>query len=123
MEEYIQAEPKGLAQEEDIWAEPKGLTREDQIFLTFASIFLAALIVMLMFLIKITMALFGLSVDEASLGIGFKEAFISSVFISFFFMIVFAVIAGDGFIGELGLMIACFFVMLVFFTISIAYIF
>ena len=53
-------------------------------------------------------------------GVGWRSAFISAIALSFVFMVVFALVAGDGVIGELGIMIASYFVMVLFFTVSIA---
>ncbi|MBC6438723.1 MAG: hypothetical protein GDA52_11510 [Rhodobacteraceae bacterium] len=56
----------------------------------------------------------------ASAGVGFREAFIASLVISFFLIVVFALVAGDGALGELTMVIFGFFLMVAFFTISIA---
>lgn len=53
-------------------------------------------------------------------GIGWRSAFISSIVLSFVFMVIFAIVAGDGVLGELGIMVVGFFVMVLFFTVSIA---
>jgi hypothetical protein len=58
--------------------------------------------------------------DAVDAGIGFRNAFFVSFGLSFFFMIIFSLFAGDGFVGELGIMLGGYFVMLVFFTVSIA---
>lgn len=53
-------------------------------------------------------------------GVGWQGAFVSAIVISFFFVLIMALIAGDGVIGEFGLMVIAFFLMVVFFTFSIA---
>lgn len=62
---------------------------------------------------------FGLAVG-ASAGVGFRDAFIAAIAVSVLLMIVFAVVAGDGALGELTTMVIGFFVMVAFFTVSIA---
>lgn len=62
---------------------------------------------------------FGLAVG-ASAGVGFRDAFIAAIVVSVLLMIVFAVVAGDGALGELTTMVIGFFVMVAFFTVSIA---
>ena len=56
-------------------------------------------------------------------GLGLKTASIISVVIAFAALIVMAVVAGDGLIGELQYMIAGFFAFFVFFTLFIAWVF
>lgn len=53
-------------------------------------------------------------------GVGWQGAFVSAIVLSFFFVLIMAVVAGDGVIGEFGLMVIAFFLMVVFFTLSIA---
>ncbi|MDW3118001.1 hypothetical protein [Roseovarius sp.] len=62
---------------------------------------------------------FGLAVG-VSAGVGFRDAFIAAIVVSVLLMIVFAVVAGDGALGELTTMVIGFFVMVAFFTVSIA---
>lgn len=62
---------------------------------------------------------FGLAVG-ASAGVGFKGALIAAIAVSVLLMVVFAVVAGDGAFGELTTMVIGFFVMVAFFTVSIA---
>ena len=59
-------------------------------------------------------------IDLDTGGIGWRDAFWSAIVISFLFVLVFALVAGDGVIGEFGFMIAAFFLMVTFFTVSIA---
>jgi hypothetical protein len=63
--------------------------------------------------------MFGLAVG-ASAGVGFRDAFIAAIVVSVLLMIVFAVVAGDGALGELTTMVIGFFVMVALFTVSIA---
>ena len=53
-------------------------------------------------------------------GVGWQGAFVSAIVLSFFFVLIMALIAGDGVIGEFGLMVIAFFLMVAFFTLSIA---
>jgi hypothetical protein len=62
---------------------------------------------------------FGLAVG-ASAGVGFRDAFIAAIVVSALIIIAFAIVAGDGALGELTTMVIGFFVMIAFFTISIA---
>ncbi len=62
---------------------------------------------------------FGLAVG-ASAGVGFRDAFIAAIAVSVLLMVLFAVVAGDGALGELTTMVIGFFVMVAFFTVSIA---
>lgn len=56
-------------------------------------------------------------------GLGLKTASIISVVVTFIALIVMAIAAGDGLIGELQYMIAGFFAFFVFFTLFIAWVF
>ena len=49
-----------------------------------------------------------------------RDAFLTALPLSFAVIILFALVAGDGLVGELGAMLLGFFVMLIFFTGSIA---
>lgn len=101
----------------------QGMAREDKLALTLISGLSAVLIVLLMLAARTIMGAFGYVMDTATAGVGFKTAFLVSIGISFFFMLIFALFAGDGVVGELGLMIVGFFVMITFFTLSIALMF
>lgn len=59
----------------------------------------------------------------AGAGMGFGSAFIAAIVIAFFVMIIFALVAGDGMIGELPTMLVGFFIMVAFFTASLAILF
>lgn len=98
------------------------MAREDKIALIGISTIGAAFVISVLLALRFALGWFGYVTDAASDGIGFKSAFITSIGISFFFMLIFALFAGDGVVGELGLMVAGFFVMIVFFTLSIAFI-
>ncbi|VUD42181.1 hypothetical protein TDB9533_00640 [Thalassocella blandensis] len=56
-------------------------------------------------------------------GLGLKHAFVLSFFISIILMIVFAVAAGDGLIGELQFVIPGFFLFLIIIALLLAWIF
>lgn len=53
-------------------------------------------------------------------GVGWSSAFIFAIGLSFIFMVIFAIVAGDGVLGELGIMVVSYFIMVLFFTVSIA---
>ena len=67
-------------------------------------------------------ALFGWF-DAADDGVGFKSALVSAVILSTLLVLVFAVVAGEGFIGELPSVLIGFFLLTAFFTFSIAWVF
>lgn len=64
--------------------------------------------------------LLGVAIGATQAGIGLRDAFLVSVPVSFAVIILFALVAGDGLVGELGAMLIGFFVMLIFFTGAIA---
>ena len=81
---------------------------------------LAAVVIGILLVVRWVMsALFGVAVGATS-GVGFSDAFIAAIVLSIVLMLVFALFAGDGALGELPTMIIGFFLMVVFFTISIA---
>jgi len=59
-------------------------------------------------------------IDLDTGGVGWRSAFVVAIILSFLFIFIFALVAGDGVIGELGIMVVSFFVMVLFFTVSIA---
>lgn len=64
-------------------------------------------------------SLFDMAVG-ATAGVGFGDAFIASLFISTALVVLFAMVGGDGILGEFTSMVIAFFVMVAFFTVSIA---
>jgi hypothetical protein len=96
------------------------MAREDKIVLSVIIAVLSLLFIGGLLLIQAGLALFGYATEGMSDGIGMRSAFLISLAISFIFMIVFASIAGDGVVGELGLMLVGYFIMVIFFTVSIA---
>jgi hypothetical protein len=58
--------------------------------------------------------------DTADTGVGFKSSLIAAVVISTILILLFAVVAGDGLIGELPTVVIGFFLLTLFFTFSIA---
>ena len=67
-------------------------------------------------------ALFGWF-DAADAGIGLKPAFVAALIISTILILLFALVAGDGLLGELPTILIGFFVLTAFFTLSIAWVF
>ena len=99
---------------------PPGMPREDKIAFgaILATVCLAGL--GLIWLFAGAMDLIGVAFGAAETGIGVRDAFLVSVPISFGVIILFTLVAGDGLVGELGVMLVGFFVMLLFFTGAIA---
>ena len=99
------------------------MEKADKIAFTVISVPFGAIIVGIMWLIK----LFGIEVlgwfQEADSGIGFKSSLIISSIISSCLIILFALVAGDGVLGELPAMVLSFFAFTIFFMLSIAWIF
>lgn len=99
-----------------------GVPREDKVALLVILLGSAAIIIGILYAIRALLQMFGVVLDTAADGVGFRSAFIAAVGLSFFFMLIFALFAGDGVIGELGVMLFGFFIMIAFFTVSIAFI-
>lgn len=94
----------------------KPMPTEDKVLLAVLGFVAIAALVGLRWVLS---GMFGLAVG-ASTGVGFRDAFIAAIVVSVLLMIVFAVVAGDGALGELTTMVIGFFVMVAFFTVSIA---
>jgi len=62
----------------------------------------------------------GGAIGAVQAGVGLRDAFLIALPVSFAVIILFALVAGDGLVGELGGMLVGFFVMLLFFTGTIA---
>lgn len=57
-------------------------------------------------------------------GVGYRSAFFISLFVAFSMILIFAVVSGGGdLIGELPFVLAGFFILLMFFTFTIAWMF
>lgn len=105
-------------------AEPKpdrrGLERADKIALAVVGIVGAVLTLGVLFAARWVLAgVFGI-IDLETGGVGWRDAFIAAIVVSFGVIIVFALVAGDGLLGELPLVLSGFFVLIAFFTLSIA---
>ena len=99
------------------------MEKEDKIAFSAMLVVLCALIFGLMWGVKVVGgALFGWF-DAADAGVGFKDALVTGVILSTVLLVLFALVAGDGVVGELPSMIIGFFVLTLFFTFSIAWIF
>jgi len=94
----------------------KPMPTEDKVLLTVLGLVVVAVLVGLRWLLS---GVFGLAVGASS-GVGFRDAFIAAIAVSVLLIIMFTVVAGDGALGELTTMIIGFFVMVAFFTVSIA---
>jgi len=64
--------------------------------------------------------LVGVTLGAAQDGVGFRDAFLVSVPIAFGVILVFALVAGDGLVGELGMVFVGFLFLICFFTGAIA---
>lgn len=96
------------------------LEKDDKIAITVLAALLGGIFLMGLLLIRWFFAgIIGI-IDLDAGGIGWRSAFVSSVILSFVFLVIFALVAGDGLVGELSLMVVFFFVMVGFFTVSIA---
>ncbi|PTX52480.1 hypothetical protein IQ03_01267 [Gemmobacter caeni] len=71
-------------------------------------------------LVESLFELIGVTLGEARDGVGFRGAFLVSVPTSFTVILFFALIAGDGLVGELGMMLFGFLFLILFFTGAIA---
>ena len=56
-------------------------------------------------------------------GLGFKEAAIISFFITIVIMVIFAIVSGDGIIGEIQFLLASFFIFFIIIWLMLAWIF
>lgn len=101
----------------------QGMAREDKIALIVIGAVLGGLFVAAALAVRwVGATVFGIFVG-AGAGMGFGSAFIAALVIAFAFMIVFALVAGDGMIGELPTMLVGFFIMVAFFTATLAIMF
>jgi hypothetical protein len=94
----------------------KPMPTEDKVLLAVLGLVAIAVLAGLRWLLS---GMFGIAVG-ASAGVGFRDAFIAAIVLSISLMIMFAVVAGDGALGELTTMVIGFFVMVAFFTVTIA---
>lgn len=95
---------------------PARMPREDRValWLILAAICLIGL--GLIWGLSALLGLLGVVIGATESGVGLRDAFLVSVPIAFGVILLFTLVAGDGLIGELGVMITGFFVMLLFFT-------
>jgi len=93
---------------------------EDKVLLGILGVVVPLIVVGALFALRwVLVSLVGLTAGIDA-GVGLRDAFVASIVISVVMMIVFAIVAGDGALGELTIMIIGFFIMVVFFTLSIA---
>ena len=98
----------------------RGLERADKIALAVVGIVGAVLTLGALFLARWLLAgVFGI-IDLETGGVGWRDGFITAIVLAFGVIIVFAIVAGDGLLGELPLVLSGFFVLIAFFTVSIA---
>lgn len=100
------------------------MEKEDKIAFAVLSVLICGIIFGALLLVKyLGSSLFGFFDASSAEGLGFKEAFLYGTGVSVLLNVVFAMFAGDGLLGELPTMVISFFLFVVFFTISIAWIF
>lgn len=104
--------------EEDV--RDRGVPREDKIAFTLAVVIFCIIGLGGILAVDWVLDLVGIALAAGDDGVGFRGAFIASIVISFIITSLFALVSGDGAVGELGFVIVGFFVMVVFFTFSIA---
>jgi hypothetical protein len=99
------------------------MEREDKI----AGIVLTIVIGVVSFALLYFVKYIGISVfgwfESTDQGVGFKDAFPTAIGLSVLITLVFAFFAGDGLLGELPTVIAGFFIFVLFFTFSIAWLY
>lgn len=98
----------------------RGLPKEDKIMFGIGLFLICAIGMALTLLVGWVLEIVGVTIGAADSGVGFRSAFIAAIIISVVVMVLFATVAGDGVVGELGIMVVGFFIMVIFFTISIA---
>lgn len=102
----------------DIRDEP--MPKADKIFFSVVVAVFAVVVIGILLLVRWFLGgALGL-LDGAEGGVGWRSAFIAGVVLSFLTMVIFALVGGDGVLGELTIMIVGFFLMLAFFTVAIA---
>ena len=84
---------------------------------------IAMVVVLLAAAVLLLPLLTELSAVHLAQGLGLKNAFVISFFISIVLMILFTVAAGDGLIGELQFVIPGFFLFLIIIAFSLAWVF
>jgi hypothetical protein len=99
------------------------MEKEDKIAFTLILSVLCGLIFAVLWGIKLAGGLLFGWFESADVGVGLKDALIAGVVLSTILVVIFAVFAGDGVVGELTTMIVGFFIFTTFFTFSIAWIF
>jgi hypothetical protein len=102
---------------------PSGMPREDKIALGVVLAAVCIVVLGLIWAVSATFGLFGVAISAAETGFGFRDAFLVSVPISLAVILLFALVAGDGLVGELGVMLIGFFVILIFSAGAIAMLF
>lgn len=96
------------------------LEKDDKIAITVLALLIGGVTISCLLVFRwLFVGVLGL-IELDSGGVGWRSAFLSSIVLSFLFLVVFALVAGDGVVGELPVMLVFFFVMVAFFTLSIA---
>jgi hypothetical protein len=100
-----------------------GMAREDRIAFGVILGLICLIFLGVIWALSTILGPMGGAVGAVQAGIGLRDAFMIALPVSFAVIILFALVAGDGLVGELGPMLIGFFVMLLFFTGTIATIF
>ena len=100
------------------------MVKEDKIAVSIIGLVFFGLIFGLMRIIKwLGTNILGIF-EAGGQGVSYTSAFIISFFLSIFLIIVFAIVSGGGeLLGELPFVLIGFFMLIVFFTLSIAFVF
>ena len=99
------------------------MEKEDKIAFSAILVVSCALILGLLWAVKLVGAVLFGWFDDANVGVGFKDALISGTILSTLLLVLFALVAGDGIVGELPSMLLGFAIFTAFFTLSIAWVF
>jgi hypothetical protein len=100
-----------------------GMPKEDRIAFGVMLVIICLIGLSVIWALSTILGPLGGAIDAAGAGVGLRDAFLVALPVSFAVIILFALVAGDGLVGELGAMLVGFFVMLLFFTSAIAIIF
>ena len=99
------------------------MSREDKIVFGIAAGLFLAICVGIMLLTRWFLGTFFGMFQAIDSGIGIRDAFLTGTGLSFLTIISFAIVAGEGVVGELPTMIVGLFILIIFFTLSIAMVF
>lgn len=102
---------------------PRGMPREDKIAFGILLVAVCVVLLGLIWAVSAAFGLFGVAIGAAETGLGVRDAFLISIPVALAVILLLALVAGDGIVGELGVMLIGFFVLLIFSTGAIALLF